>query len=153
MATPPNKTPVLVDAWALRCIFNKALIVANTAYGNLTMKPARPRKAPGSRHWVYLDKNGDEVATAHFKERDVLDEPDPKTVTVGDVRYVIFPEDHKKNPENRLFNTRAARELYGCYRKVRCCLFGPLAVLRVPLSEFRFVPSVSAQTEHDADQT
>ena len=133
MATPPNVTLVEVDAWDLRCIFNESLLVANVAYGALTMVPRR--KKPGSRTWSYRDKNDNEVATVHFYETGglVVSPPDPKSVMVDGVRYVVYDEELRANPERRLFSKSVKwQKRYGCYRKLKCCAFGPRATVSIP---------------------
>ena len=133
MTTPANVDLVELDAWELRCIFNESLLLANVASGRLTMVPRNPKKPPGSRLWSYRDRNNDEVATAHFYERNgsVVSPPDPKSVKVGNIRYVLYDDDLSANPEKRYFNSKEWRKRYGCYRKVKCCVFGPLNVLSV----------------------
>ena len=95
------------------------------------MAPKNSRKKPGSRTWVYRDKNGDEVATVHFKDDNgaPLAEPDPKTITVGNRRYIIHDERLKANPEERYFKSVKWRKRYGCFRKLRCCQTGPLVTV------------------------
>jgi hypothetical protein len=98
MTTPPNVVRVDTDAWVLRCIFNRSMLVARVAAGELIAAPKnkgnpspRPYDPPGTKGqmFFYRDSNGDEVATVHFYHLNgkPRSEPDPKTVTVGGKRF------------------------------------------------------------------
>src|SRR5262245_50945427 len=144
MHTPANVERVDVDAWKLRCIFNRSMLVARVAAGELVATPktkgnpsSRPYDPPGtkSQMFLYRDSNGDEVATVHFyhvngKPRS---EPDPKTVTVGKRRYVIYSEALKAEPERKWLKSEKWLTPYRCMRRLQCCLFGALD--SVPLAE------------------
>jgi hypothetical protein len=142
MVPPSDPVPVEVDAWVLRCIFNRSLIMARAARGEFTIRPKKPNKKPSpannprypkdtlQRMWVYEDKDGNEIVTAHwwFLGEKRLSPIDPKAIRVGNVRYVEHPEPAKKNPEQR-FRYVWQRRIYGLYRKIRCRVCGPVAVI------------------------
>src|SRR5712692_5080677 len=136
MADP---TVVEVNAWALRCMFNESNIVLRHATGEFTRvtTKSRPSKNPEhpkntkSEHLEYRDKNGNEVATAHyFVCPTVWESPiDPKTLKIGDLRYTIHPDRFIANPEHKLPFTWM-KKCYGWVRrKIICPIFGPVAVL------------------------
>ena len=92
------------------------------------MVPRNPKQKVGSRLWAYLDKNDDEIATAHFYEKNgrCTSPPDPLTVTVGSTRYVRYPDDLDANPEKKL-TTEAEKNQYKNERKIQCFASGALA--------------------------
>jgi hypothetical protein len=128
-----------VNAWELRCMFNKSHIVARHAAGEFTMEAtkSRPSKKPNhpegtrSEHLVFRDRNGDEVATAHCYTCPTgpLSTPDPKTLKIGDLRYTIHPNPMIANPEHWL-PFLWMKKCYGWVRRnIICPVFGPVAVL------------------------
>ena len=83
--------------------------------------------------YTFYDREGNEVATAHrYTGPDGFETPfDPKTIKIGDLRYVIHKEPLKANPENRL-RFKALKKLYGWVRrKIICPVWGPVDVLRL----------------------
>lgn len=142
MAPLPDPVPVEVDAWVLRCIFNRSFILAREARGEFTVRPKKPNKKPSpannprfpkdtaQRMWVYEDKDGNEIVSAHwwFCGNLRVSPVDPKAIRIGSVRYVGHPDPVKRDPELR-FPRVWQRKLYGYYRKVRCFVFGPIAVI------------------------
>lgn len=138
----PDPSIVEVDAWVLRCIFNRSFVLAREARGEFTVRPKKPRKkaSPANnprypegtlqRGWVYEDKDGNEIVSAHwwFHGDRRVSPVDPKAIRIGDVRYVEYPERLKKNPEERFTHTWQ-RKLYGRYRKIMCRVWGPIAVI------------------------
>ena len=141
MTSSPLPT-IKLNAWQLRCIWRYSSVEARVTSGELacTMrkrnKPDPISKNPNhpqdtrSRHLMYTDKNGDEVATAHVYEcgGTFVTRPDRKTITIRGVRYVIHPQDLDANPEKRLRWIRLMR-LYGSFMKLNCRLFGPIDVI------------------------
>jgi hypothetical protein len=137
-----DPVPVEVDAWVLRCIFNRSGILSRASKGEFTVRPKYPRKKPSpsknprhpknsaSRTWVYEDRDGNEIVTAHwwFCGDRRISPVDPKAIRIGQVRYVAYPEAEKKDPELR-FPYVWQRRLYGLYRKITCLVFGPIAVV------------------------
>jgi hypothetical protein len=79
----------------------------------------------------YRDRDDNEVATVHFYHLNLvpLSPPDPKSIRIDRKRYLPYPEDLAANPEKRLVKSIKWRKRYGCYRGLRCCLFGPLAMV------------------------
>jgi hypothetical protein len=144
MATPPDVELILLDAWDLRCIFNHSQLVARLAAGELTSALKYPRKKPGPKRpsdadgtvqqsFLYFDLEGNEVATVHYWHLNgvPVSDPDPKAVRVEHRRFVVYP-DERKDPEKRLKYVWL-QKCYGWYRKLKCYVFGPLAV--VPRSQ------------------
>lgn len=128
-----------VNAWILRCMFNESRIEERRARQEFVRQTtkSRPSKRPNhpkdtrSEFLMYRNRNGEEVATAHHyvcPSGDVT-RPDPKSLTIGGIRYVIHPETPKANPENKLPFVWM-RKCYGWVRRnIICPVFGPLAVL------------------------
>ena len=81
--------------------------------------------------FTYTDHDSREVATVHYFHCDgfLVTEPDPKTITVGNTRYVIHEEPLMKDPEKRY--PEQFRHYFTCWYRLMCCLYGPLA--KVPL--------------------
>src|SRR5437870_5195319 len=101
-----------VDAWTLRCIFNKSRIIRRADAGefkvirkpspNLSARPGHPKDTRS--HWVtFLDAGGQEIASAHHYVCPTgwVTEPDPKALLIGKIRYVEHPDRAVKNPEER----------------------------------------------------
>src|SRR5206468_150536 len=92
-------TVVEVNAWVLRCIFSESKILARQTAGEFTAVTTKSRLSKKSwhpagtrsEHWVYQDRNGIEIATAHCYVAPTgrVSLPDPKTVKIGDLRYAI----------------------------------------------------------------
>ena len=74
----------------------------------------------------YFDSNDNEVATVQYWHIDgvPVSPIDPKAITVGVQRYVIFHDDLAANPEN-CYKQVWQRKIYGLYMKVKCFVFGP----------------------------
>src|SRR5262245_23568726 len=104
-----DPVPIEVDAWVLRCIFNRSFMLSRQQLGEFTIRPKNPRKPPSrsnpakyphhpkdtaSRTWVFVDSNGDEIVTAHwwFCGDRRISPVDPKAIRIGTVRYVEFPD-------------------------------------------------------------
>lgn len=97
---------------------------------NLSKKPNHP-KDTRSQHVVIQDQIGDEIATAHYYvcPTGPVTPLDPKTLKIGDVRYVIHADLAVANPENKLPFVWM-RKCYGWVRRnIICPIFGPRAVL------------------------
>lgn len=97
---------------------------------NLSTKPNHPKDTRS--HWLVIQNaNGVEVATAHHYVCPAgwVTEPDPKTLTVGKIRYVEHPDRLVRNPEER-YKHKWQRQTYGAVQKVKCFVCGP--VDRVP---------------------
>jgi len=93
-------------------------------------KPYHPNGTT-SELWAYLDRGGNEVATAHCYVHSIgpVSPPDPKTVKIGDLRYTIHATQIMANPELRLPFVWM-RKCYGwVQRNIICPFFGPIAVL------------------------
>src|SRR5436190_14647558 len=137
MASPKT---VEGNAWTLRCMFNGSNVVVRHAAGefsaiirdgkNVSKKTNHP-KDTRSRMITYRDHGGNEVATAHHYvcPNGQVTEPDPKTLTIGNLRYTIHPVLEVANPELR-FSWIWMRRCYGWIRKtIICPVFGPRDVL------------------------
>jgi hypothetical protein len=135
-----NYTPVEVNAWTLRCIFNQSRIPERIATGEFMLVPrpkAKMSKLPNhpqgtlSQHaWIY-DQSGIEVASAHYyvSPTGPVTPLDPKTIKIGGKRYTIDPDPQRANPEHRL-PYLWMRKTYGWLRrKIICPVFGPLDIL------------------------
>ena len=84
-----------------------------------------------SEHVVFEDNRGNEVATAHYfvGPSGPVSPLDPKTLKIGQIRYVIHPNQSVANPERRL-PFIWMRKCYGWVRRrVICPVLGPLSVL------------------------
>lgn len=133
-----------MDVWELRCWFRHERILERLQAGELTenvtgssiVKQGSPQP-PGtlSQEVRYIDKaSNKEVAKIH---RYVLpngslgagEEPDPKYIFVGGVRYTLFDgSDHIKRDPCNLFPVwwnGWLRRKYGDFRKLCCRLLGP----------------------------
>jgi len=132
--TKPHR--VDVDAWTLRCIFNWSRILRRCSKGEFTVTrkigkntSTRPNHPQDTRsHWLtFFDADGDEVATAHHyvcPQGDVTP-PDPKSLKIGEKRYVEHPDRAIRNPEER-YERIWQRKLYGFAMKMKCLLAGPV---------------------------
>lgn len=136
-----NYTVVEVNAWVLRCIFNRSNIAQRIDAGEFTLvrrSKAKPSKLPNhptgtkSQHVWINDLSGTEIATAHFYEGPTgqrVTPLDPKTIKIGNLRYTIHPVREIANPEHRL-PFRWMQKAYGWIRrKIICPVFGPIDVL------------------------
>lgn len=126
----------------LRCIFNRSHMLARHKRGEFKIRPKRPNKKPSpannprypkgtvQRGWVFEDLDGNEIVSAHwwYLGDRRLSPVDPKAIRIGNVRYVEHPEPEKKNPELK-FAQVWQRRLYGLFRKIKCFVFGPIAVI------------------------
>src|SRR5713101_3390347 len=129
-------TVVRVNAWTLRCIFNQSRIIERHAAGEFTAvleKSGLPKtRPPGtkSEQWLYLDRNGNEVAKAHryVSPAGVPTSLDPKTLKIGNLRYLGHVDRKRNNPEDWL-PFLWMRKCYGWVERKRCSLFGPIAVV------------------------
>ena len=133
-------TVVEINAWDLRCIFNQSNMTQRIDTGEFTLvrRPkAKPSKNPNhpagtkSQHVTINDQHGTEVATAHFFESPAgpVTPLDPKTIKIGDIRYVIHPERLLANPEHRLPFIWMQKAYGWVRRKIICPVFGPIAVV------------------------
>jgi hypothetical protein len=142
-----------VNAWTLRCMFNRSNIVERYEAGEFTATPRRksnPSKWPNhpkdtrSYYFTFRDKDGNEVATAH---RYICPEGpvtpfDPKTLKIGALRYTLHPDPGQANPEENL-PFKWMKRCYGWVRRnIICPVFGPLAVLPEQASQVFFVPLI-----------
>ena len=132
-------TVVEVNAWTLRCMFNESEIVARHAAGEFTRVTTKSRRSNNpdhpkdtrSEYLQYRNRDGDEVATAHYYvcPAGPVSTPDPKTLKIGDLRYTIHVDPSIANPEHTL-PFIWMRKCYGWVRRrIICPVFGPLAVL------------------------
>lgn len=83
--------------------------------------------------YVFRDSEGNEVATAHrYTAPNGFETPfDPKTVKIGNLRYVIHRDSIAANPEHKL-KFKFLKLLYGWVRRrIICPVFGPVDVLRL----------------------
>lgn len=96
---------------------------------NVSKKTNHP-KDTRSRWSTFRDNNGDEIATAHHYicPSGPVTPIDPKALKIGDMRYVIHPNDLVANPEHKLPATWMMK-VYGFVMKLKCAVFGPIAVL------------------------
>jgi hypothetical protein len=77
--------------------------------------------------WI-RDQGGVEIGTAHHYvyQGTPISPLDPKTFTIGGIRYTIDPNPEKANPEHRL-PFRWMKKTYGWIRRnIICPAFGPL---------------------------
>ena len=120
-------------------MFNWSNIVKRSTTGEFQMVPTgrpRPSKKPNhpkdtrSQHLLFTNRNGAEVATAHYYvcQTGQVTPPDPKTLKIGDIRYTIHPDRATANPENSLPFVWM-RKIFGAAMKLKCRVFGPIAVL------------------------
>ena len=132
-------TVVEVSAWTLRCMFNESHIVARHAAEEFTRVVTKSRTSKNSdhpqdtrsEHLQYRNRDGDEVATAHWYvcPTGPVSQIDPKTLKIGDLRYTIYPDTAAANPEHKLPFVWM-RICYGWVRRnIICPAFGPRAVL------------------------
>lgn len=133
-------TVVEVNAWTLRCMFNRSNIPQRIEAREFTLVP-RPKaklstkpnhpKDTRSQHVFVHDQSGVEVATAHYYvcPTGPVTPLDPKTLKIRDIRYVINPDQNVANPENRLPYIWM-RRVYGWVRRtIICPVFGPRDIL------------------------
>lgn len=131
-------------------MFNASNIQERHAAGELnrTSTKSRPSKNSNhpkdtrSEHLLYRNGNGDEVATAHYYVCPGHDVSpiDPKTLTIGNLRYIVHPDRFVRNPEDRLPYVWM-RKCYGwARRKIICPFFGPRAILPPQIVQFSMVP-------------
>ena len=132
-------TVVEVSAWTLRCMFGESNIVERHARGEFTRVTTKSRPSKNTNHpkntrseyLQFRNKDGDEVATAHYYvcPTGPVSPVDPKTLKIGDLRYTIHPVPLVANPEHRL-PFIWMRKCYGWVRRnIICPFFGPLATL------------------------
>jgi hypothetical protein len=132
----PDYVPKEVDAWVIRCIFNRSHIVARIANGEFKLVVAKSKLSKSTRypentkneHIRIYDHTDTEVATAHrFLFSTGTTSPlDPKTVKIGNVRYTVYPDKLLANPEEKMFKSKWMRKAYGWNRKIRCRVCGPI---------------------------
>jgi hypothetical protein len=135
-------TIVEVNAWVLRCMFNRSNIAQRIAAGEfnlvpspkakLSKKPNHPQNTRSQHVWIY-DQNGVEVASAHYYicPTGPVTPLDPKTLKIGLLRYTVNPDTAIANPEHGLKYVWM-RKVYGwIQRNIVCPVFGPLDVLPV----------------------
>src|SRR6266496_485111 len=101
-----------VNAWTLRCIFNRSRINARCATGEFTAVRTRAKTTPNnplvpagtvSETWMYRDRNNNDVARTHryVFPNGVSTPRDPKSVKIGNVKYKVSGDPTKDNPEQR----------------------------------------------------
>ena len=135
--TPPAQA-IRVDAWTLRCYFNRAQYRQKSLTGEISTREARrgsPPKALGyaaSVETYYLEKGtGIELARTHHYELadgSMVGRPDPKALYLNGQRYRLHRgsgpgADLLRDPEKR-FRRLWMKKTYAYWRKLRCALFG-----------------------------
>jgi hypothetical protein len=92
--------------------------------------PNHPKDTKSQMVWIYDDSDV-EVGTAHhyFCPTGPVTQLDPKSLKIGDIRYVIHPDAKIANPEHKL-PFLWMKKIYGWVRRrIICPVFGPLDVL------------------------
>jgi hypothetical protein len=134
-----------LDAWALRCLFNKTyrrFIEARTAGVNVKRKPITrkvgdPDPLPDDHkftcEWTYRDPSagGKKLADGHFYERadGSTTDPDPKHLEIDGQRYGLFDGtgwiyDVRRDLTVLLKRHGLAYRAYSEFRRFTCAWFG-----------------------------
>ena len=135
-----TKNPVTrrVDAWTLRCLFNRLRLWERAVAGELDIEPDRdgsPHSESGQpggtrSRQAYYYQGSVEVARVHMY---VLPNgtlggggrPDPKMVCVDGIRYQLHrgPDEAMRSPELR-FENELTRRIYKAWRRIKCWMTG-----------------------------